>query len=112
MRRTAKVALLFAAAWALAACGTATPDAGAARATRHAPHVLVELQPLPDGHPPVPGFYSRPALPEGHPPIPGYDSRPALPEGHPRCPARDLHGAPSDAEAGRVLQDAPELIST
>jgi hypothetical protein len=106
------VASLIAVSCALVACGTQTPDASGARTTQHTPHVLVELQPLPDGHPPVPGFYSRPALPDGHPPIPGYDSNPALPAGHPVCPARGLLVPPPDAAVDPVLQSPPEMIST
>jgi hypothetical protein len=96
MQRLTAVASLIAAVGALAACGTQTPDASGARTTHHAPHVVVELQ----------------ALPDGHPPIPGYDSRPALPEDHPVCPAGGLLVAPPDAEVDTVPQAAPGVIST
>jgi len=113
MRRTAKVVSLVAATWALSACGVNSPDTLGARAPHDAPQLFVDLQSLPDGHPPVPGFHSLPALPEGHPPVAGYDSSPRLPEGHPRCPARDaLETPPSDANVDRMLQDLPDLIST
>jgi hypothetical protein len=113
MHRHTAVASIIAATLALGACGVNSPDAGAARATQHAPQLLVDLQSLPDGHPPVPGFSSPPTLPEGHPPVPGFQSRPALPEGHPRCPARDaLATPPSDAGMDQALHSPPELIST
>ena len=112
MQRLTAVASIIVFACALSGCGAHAPDARGARTPDPAPHVFVELRPLPDGHPPVPGFSSGPALPDGHPPIPGYDSSPALPEGHPRCPARDVLGAPPDADLDRVLQSPPELIST
>ena len=113
MRRTAKVVSLVAATWALSACGVNSPDTLGARAPHDAPQLFVDLQSLPDGHPPVPGFHSVPTLPEGHPPVPGYDSSPALPEGHPRCPARGSLGTPpSDAGTDQALQSLPELIST
>jgi predicted small lipoprotein YifL len=113
MHRHTAVASIIAATWALSACGVTSPDAGAARASQDAPRLLVDLQSLPDGHPPLPGLSSPPALPEGHPPVPGFHSPPALPEGHPRCPARGpLETPPSDAGMEQALQSPPELIST
>ncbi len=113
MHRHTAVASIIAATWALSACGVSSPDAGAARATQDAPQLLVDLQSLPDGHPPLPGFSSPPTLPEGHPPVPGFHSPPALPEGHPRCPARgSLETPPSDAGMDQALQSPPELINT
>lgn len=67
MHRRTAVASIIAATWALAACGLNSPDTR--YATQDVPRLLVDLQSLPDGHPPVPGFSSRPALPEGHPPV-------------------------------------------
>lgn len=113
MTKRAAVPAIIVATWALAACGVNSPDAGGARAAQDTPWLLVELQSLPDGHPPVPGFSSRPALPEGHPPVPGFHSSPALPDGHPRCPAREsFEIPPSDAEMAPALLSPPELIST
>jgi len=113
MTQRATVSAIIAATWALSACGVNSPDAVVDRATQDAPRLLVDLQSLPDGHPPVPGFSSPPALPEGHPPVPGFHSSPALPEGHPRCPARgSLQTPPSDAGMDQALQSPPELIST
>jgi hypothetical protein len=113
MTQRATVSAIVAATWALSACGVTSPDAGAARATQDAARLLVDLQSLPDGHPPLPGFSSPPTLPEGHPPIPGFQSPPALPEGHPRCPARgSLETPPTDAGMDQALQSPPELIST
>jgi len=113
MSRRAAVASIIAAALALSACGAEHTDAGGVRATRDAPRLLVDLQLLPEGHPPVPGFSSLPTLPEGHPPVPGYHSSPALPEGHPRCPARgSIESPPSDAGMDEAAQSPPELLST
>jgi hypothetical protein len=56
MHRHTAVASIIAATWALSACGVTSPDAGAARASQDAPQLLVDLQSLPDEHPPVPGF--------------------------------------------------------
>lgn len=113
MHRHTAVASIIAATWALGACGVNSPGEGAARATQDAPRLLVDLQSLPEGHPPLPGFSSPPTLPEGHPPVPGFQSRPALPEGHPRCPARgSLETPPSDAGMDQALQSPPELLST
>jgi hypothetical protein len=113
MHRHTAVASIIAATWALSACGVNSPDADGIRATSNAAHLLVDLQSLPDGHPPVPGFSAPPTLPEGHPPIPGFHSPPALPEGHPRCPARgSLQTPPSDAGMDQALQNPPALIST
>ena len=113
MHRHTAVVSVIAATWVLSACGVQSPDAGAERATPDAPRLLVDLQSLPDGHPPVPGFSSPPTLPEGHPPVPGFHSPPTLPEGHLRCPARgSLETPPSDAGMDQALQDPPELIST
>lgn len=113
MNRRTAVASIIAATWALSACGLNSPDAGRAGSTHDAPRVLVDLQSLPEGHPPVPGYDSLPTLPEGHPPVPGYSSTPALPEGHPRCPARGaLDTPPSDAGMDEAWQSPPELIST
>ncbi len=113
MHRYTKVASIIAATWALSACGVNSPDAVVDRATRDASRLFVDLQSLPDGHPPVPGFSSPPTLPEGHPPVPGFHSTPTLPEGHPRCPARgSFETPPSDAGMDQGLQDPPELIST
>lgn len=88
-RLTAGVSI-FAATWALSACGLQSPDDGAARTSQDAPRLLVELQSLPYGHPPLPGDSLLPTLPEGHLPVPGYHSAPALPEGHPRVPGARL----------------------
>ena len=113
MTQRATVFGIVAATWALGACGVISPGAGGIRATHDAPRLLVELQSLPDGHPPVPGFSSLLTLPEGHPPVPGFDSTPALPEGHPRCPARgSLETPPSDGGMDQALQSPPDLIST
>jgi hypothetical protein len=113
MNRRTAVASIIAATWALAACGTQTPDAGVAHGSRNTPHALVDLPSLPEGHPPVPGFSSLPSLPEGHPPVPGFHSTPALPEGHPRCPAGgSLETPPFDAGTEQALHSLPELIST
>ena len=113
MKRLTSVASIIAATWALSACGVSSPDAGEVRATSDAPRLLVDLQSLPEGHPPVPGFSSLPTLPEGHPPVPGYHSTPALPEGHPRCPARGSpETLPSDDGMDTALQSPPELLST
>jgi hypothetical protein len=113
MTQRATVYTIIAATWVLSACGVKSPDAVVDRATQDGPRLFVELQSLPDGHPPVPGFSSPPALPEGHPPVPGFHSTPTLPEGHPRCPAREsLETPPSDAGIDQALQDPPELIST
>jgi hypothetical protein len=113
MSRRTSVASIIAAALALSACGADAPGTGGVRATRDAPLLLVELQSLPEGHPPVPGFSSLPTLPEGHPPVPGYHSSPALPEGHPRCPARgSRESPPSDAGMDKALKSPPELLST
>ena len=113
MTQRAPVFAIIAATWALSACGVQSPNAVADRAADDAPRLLVDLQSLPDGHPPLPGFSAPPTLPEGHPPIPGFHSPPALPEGHPRCPARgSLETPPSDAGMDQALRDPPELIST
>jgi hypothetical protein len=113
MNRRTALASIIAATWLLSACGVSSPEADGARTARDAPRLLVDLQSLPEGHPPVPGFDSLPTLPEGHPPVPGYSSSPALPEGHPRCPARgSLDTPPSDAGTGTALQSPTELIST
>lgn len=113
MHRLTAVVSIIAATWALSACGVSAPDANEVRATLGAPRLLVELQPLPDGHPPIPGHSLLPTLPEGHPPVPGFHSPPALPEGHPRCPARGSFATPpSDAGTGKPLQSPPEFIST
>ena len=113
MHRQTAFASIIAATWALSACGVQSPNAGADRTTPDAPQLLVDLQSLPDGHPPVPGFSPPPRLPEGHPPVPGFQSPPALPEGHPRCPARgSLETPPSDAGMDQALQNPPALIST
>jgi hypothetical protein len=110
MTQRATVFAIIATTWALCACGVNSPDAGRTRSNHDAPQLLVELQSLPDGHPPVPGF---PTLPEGHPPVPGLQSAPALPEGHPRCPARgSLEIPPSDPGLEHTLQSPPDLIST
>jgi hypothetical protein len=113
MTHRAAVLAIAAATWALSACGVSSPDANGARATVSAPHLLVELQTLPHGHPPVPGYSSPSTLPEGHPPVPGYHSAPSLPEGHPRCPASgSLQTPPADAGLHHVLQSPPKVIST
>ncbi len=113
MHRTATVVSLVAVTWALSACGVNSTDTIEAGAALDAPQLFVDLQSLPDGHPPVPGLHSVPALPKGHPPVPGYDSSPALPEDHPRCPARgSLETPPSDAGVNHSLPDPPDLIST
>jgi hypothetical protein len=113
MTQHATVSAIIAATWALSACGVHSPDVGEIRATHDAPRLLVDLQSLPDGHPPLPGFSAPSTLPEGHPPIPGFHSPPALPEGHPRCPARgSLETPPSDAGLDQALQSPPALIST
>ena len=113
MTQRATVSAIIAATWALSACGMSSPDADGVRATRDAPRFLVELQALPDGHPPLPGFSSPPTLPEGHPPVPGLRSTPALPEGHPRCPARGSLETPwSDPGLHHALQSPSGLIST
>jgi hypothetical protein len=113
MTHRATVLAIIAATLALSACSVNSPDANEVRATQGAPHLLAELQTLPHGHPPVPGFSSPPTLPEGHPPVPGFHSAPALPEGHPRCPARgSLETPPSEAGLYRMLQSPPALIST
>jgi hypothetical protein len=111
MTHRATVLAIIAATLALSACSMGSPDANEVRAMQGAPHLLVELQTLPHGHPPVPGYSSTPTLPEGHPPVPGFHSAPALPEGHPRCPRGSLE-TPADAGLHRVLQSPPELIST
>jgi hypothetical protein len=113
MTQRATVSAIIAATWVLSACGVNSHDAAADRATRDAPRLLVDLQSLPDGHPPMPGFSSVPTLPEGHPPVPGIHSPPTLPEGHPRCPSRgSLETPPSDAGTDQALQSPPALIST
>ena len=113
MHRLSAVASIIAATWALSACGVQSHDTGAARTSQDAPQLLADLQSLPDGHPPLPGYTLLPTLPEGHPPVPGFHSPPALPEGHPRCPARSsLETPPSDAAVDRALHSPPELIST
>jgi hypothetical protein len=112
MTHRATVLAIIAATLALSACSMGSPDANEVRATQGASHLLVELQTLPHGHPPVPGYSSPPTLPEGHPPVPGFHSAPALPEGHPRCPRGSLETPPADAGLHRVLQSPPELIST
>ena len=113
MHRLTAVVSIIAATWALSACGLQSPDDGAARTSQDAPRLLVELQSLPYGHPPLPGDSLLPTLPEGHPPVPGYHSAPALPEGHPRCPARGSFATPpSDAGMDKAMQSPPELIST
>ena len=113
MTHRAAVLAIVAATWALSACGVSSPDASGARATVSAPNLLVELQTLPHGHPPVPGHSSPSALPEGHPPVPGFHSAPALPEGHPRRPASGtLETPPADAGMQHTLQSAPDLVST
>jgi hypothetical protein len=113
MTHRAAVLAIVAATLALSACSMGSPDVNEVRATQGAPNLLVELQTLPDGHPPVPGFSSPPTLPEGHPPVPGFEPAPVLPEGHPRCPARGSLETPrSDVGLHRMLQSPPELIST
>ena len=113
MTHRAAVLAIVAATCALSACGVVSSDANGARATISAPHLLVELQTLPPGHPPVPGYSPPPALPEGHPPVPGMNSAPALPEGHPRCPASEsLETPPEDAGMRHTLLSPAELIST
>lgn len=113
MHRSTAVISIIAATWALSACGVQLPDEGAARTSQDASRLLVELQSLPDGHPPVPGHSLLPTLPEGHPPVPGYHSAPALPEGHPRCPARGSFATPPpDAGMDKEMQGPPELLST
>jgi len=97
MTHRAAVLAIVAATWALSACGVSSPDASGARATVSAPNLLVELQ----------------TLPHGHPPVPGYSSPLALPEGHPRCPASEaLEIPPADAGMHHTLQSAPDLVST
>lgn len=104
---------IIAAAWALSGCGVSSPDRNSAVAISGAPHLLVELQALPHGHPPVPGYSSPMTLPEGHPPVHGHHPSPALPEGHPRCPARGSLGTPpSDAGLNLGLLSPPEVVST
>lgn len=113
MTQRSSVFAIVMATWALSACSVQSPDADALRATQDAPRLLVELQSLPDGHPPVPGLSAPPTLPEGHPPVPGLDSAPALPEGHPRCPASGpSETPPADAGLHLTLHSPPELIST
>lgn len=113
MTQRTTVSAIIAATLLLSACGVNSPEATGIRATQDAPRLLVELQSLPDGHPPVPGFSPPPTLPEGHPPVPGLHPPPALPEGHPRCPARgSLETPPSDAGINQGLQRPAELIST
>ena len=87
MHRHTAVASIIAATWALSACGVNAPDADGIRATSNAARLLVDLQSLPDGHPPLPGFSEPPTLPEGHPPIPGFHSPPALPVASVLAPA-------------------------
>lgn len=113
MTHRATVFAIVMATWALSACGMSSPDSNKAFAYNDGPRLLAQLQPLPDGHPPVPGFTSPPTLPEGHPPVPGLDLAPALPEGHPRCPVSELtETPPSDAGLHHTLHSPPELIST
>jgi hypothetical protein len=113
MTHRAAVLAILAATWALSACGVVAPDANGARATISAPHRLVELQTLPHGHPPVPGYSSPSTLPEGHPPVSGFHPAPALPEDHPRCPASGaLDTPPADAGLHHTLLNPAELIST
>ena len=113
MHRLSAVASIIAATWAISACGVQSQDSGAARTSQDAPQRLTDLQSLPDGHPPLPGYTLLPTLPEGHPPVPGYQSIPALPEDHPRCPARGSFARPpSDAGMDEALQSPPDLIST
>ena len=112
MTTRAAVSAIIVATWTLGACGVSSPDAGSTHAAQDTPRLLVDLQSLPDGHPPVPGVPPRPALPEGHPPVPGFHSLPALPDGHPRCPASGSHGmTPSGPGPAPVLQNPPEWIS-
>ena len=112
MHRPAAVASIIASTWALGACGVPSHDDAAARTSLAAPRLLADLQSLPDGHPPLPGYSLLPTLPEGHPPVPGYRSTPALPEGHPRCPARgSFVSPPSDAGMDEVSQNPPDIIS-
>ena len=113
MHRLSAVASIIAATWALSACGVRSQDTGATRTSQDAPQLLADLQSLPDGHPPLPGYTLWPTLPEGHPPVPGYQSTPALPEDHPRCPARGSFAKPpSDAGTDEALRSPPDLIST
>ena len=113
MTHRAAVLAIVAATSALSACGVSSPDANGARATVSAPNLLVELQTLPHGHPPVPGYSSPSTLPEGHPPIPGFHSAPGLPEGHPRCPASGtMETPPADAGMQHTLQSPPDIVST
>ena len=112
MHRLAAVVSMIAATWGLSACVVEWHDAAAARTSQDAPRLLADVQSLPDGHPPLPGYSLLPTLPEGHPPVPGYRSTPALPEGHPRCPARgSLVRPPSDAGMDEVSQNPPDIIS-
>lgn len=113
MKQRTIATVLVAATWALAACGVSSRDADGIRAAGDAPPLRVELRSLPEGHPPVPGYFSSPTLPEGHPPVDGLRSAPALPEGHPRCPARGPLGAPpADAGPEPMLHGPAGLIST
>ena len=113
MMHRATVLAIIAATLALSACSVGSPVANEVGATISTAELLVELQTLPHGHPPVPGYSSPSTLPEGHPPVPGFHSAPALPEGHPRCPARgSFETPPFDAGLDRMLQSPPGLIST
>jgi len=101
MHRLSAVASIIAATWALSACGVQSQDTGATRTSQDAPQLLADLQSLPDGHPPLPGYTLRPTLPEGHPPVPGYQSTPACPKTSTMPGARVLRETASDAGNGR-----------
>ena len=99
---------------AVAFAAMSARDVRPADAARH-PLLRETLQvsePLPPGHPPIPGHGG---LPEGHPPID--QAYPALPEGHPPipwaqpgCPAP--HGMPDETIDAGFDRDEWAVIST
>lgn len=108
MQRSAAVLMALVTATAIVGCGVH----GDRDQTRLDPGVgqfnlLTRADALPEGHPPIDGYYR--ALPDGHPPVAGHGY--GLPPGHPVCPAgrqqleRGLEDDGSGHDAG------PQLIS-
>jgi len=112
MHRLSAVASIIAATWALSACGVQSQDTGATRTSQDAPQLLADLQSLPDGHPPLPGYTLRPTLPEGHRPYLATSRLQPCPKTIHDASARVLRETAVGCRMDEALRSPPDLIST
>jgi len=108
MQRRAAVLVALVAATAVVGCGThgdrdqVRLDPGSGEF-----NLLTRADALPEGHPPIDGYYR--ALPDGHPPVAGYGH--GLPPGHPVCPAGRQQLERGMENGGASPDAGPQLIS-